>query len=327
MAYLASVLLEEGHSVKILDMEAVKMQWNDLPAYLKRENPGLVGIHGTTPISHCIAQCVEIAKDTCPHAKVVVGGPHATLLPREVLASMPQVDYILRGEAEFTMKALVEKLEQAGTVCDATEIPGIGFRLGDKLLVSPQIPRIENLDSLPLPAYDLLPMHCYFETGTEGRIFTMMSSRGCPHNCIFCCEPVLYGRKYRTRSPQSVVDEMRVLSETFGIDHIIFYDAEFTANAGRVERICQSIIENSVDLSWRVRARADSVDARLMKMMKSAGCSSISFGVETRSQRLLDTLNKRCNFSISPASVGPQQARLLFSQGPISVPHAIRRGY
>ncbi|MCP4459044.1 MAG: B12-binding domain-containing radical SAM protein, partial [Cytophagales bacterium] len=99
IAYLASILLQENHSVKILDMEALGMEWNALSTYLTQNAPDLVGIHGTTPISHCIILCARIVKETCPNAIIVVGGAHATLLPEEVLTNIPQVDYILRGEA------------------------------------------------------------------------------------------------------------------------------------------------------------------------------------------------------------------------------------
>jgi len=301
MAYMASILLSEGHKVKILDMEALQMEWDALPSYLSNESPDLVGIHGTTPISHYIAQCVEIVKETCPDATIVVGGPHASLLPKAVLTDMPRVDYILRGEAEYTMRDLVEHLEQGQNIFDIDEIPGIGFRRGEQLLVSPKISRIENLDSLPLPSYDLLPLDTYFygsrlaETGTKERIFTIMSSRGCPYSCVFCCAPVLYGHKFRARSAQSIVDEMMVLVKNYDIDHIVFYDASFLCDTSRVERICQAIIDKSLEVSWRARVRADKVSEPLVKLMKKAGCTTLAIGAETGSQRLLDVLKKQCS--------------------------------
>jgi anaerobic magnesium-protoporphyrin IX monomethyl ester cyclase len=294
MAYIASILLREGHSVKILDMEALKMDWAALPSFLVNEAPDLVGIHGTTPTSKYIAQCAKIVKETCPTVTLVIGGTHATLLPEEVLGNIPQADYILRGEAEFTMRDLVDGLENSQKAAIA-KIPGICFRRGKRIFVSPQSPRIEDLDSLPLPAYDLLPIDAYFETGEEGRVFTMMSSRGCPYDCIYCCDPILYGHIYRARSPQNVVNEMSVLANDYKVNHIVFYDAEFMIDANRVEQICSEIISRSLHMTWRVRARADRVTEPLLRLMKKAGCTEISIGVETGSQRLLDVLNKRCN--------------------------------
>ena len=293
MAYIASILLREGHSVRILDMEALKMEWDALPNFLANDAPDLVGIHGTTPVSEYIVQCAKIVKDACPTATLVIGGPHATILPEEVLSKIPQADYILRGEAEFTMRDLVGHLENSQKAA-ITKIPGIGFRRGKRIFVSPQSPRTEDLDSLPLPAYDLLPLDAYFEAGEGGRVFTMMSSRGCPYNCIFCCESFLYGHRYRARSPQNVVDEMSVLANEYNVNHIVFYDAEFMIDTKRVEQICNEIIERSLHITWRVRARADRVTEPLLRLMKKAGCTEISIGAETASQRLLDVMNKRC---------------------------------
>ena len=300
MSHIASVLLGEGHSACILDMEATQMEWSELPKRLAAESPDLVGIHGTTPISHCIARSVQIVRETCPKATIVVGGAHATLLPESLLTDIPQVDYVLRGEAEFTLKDLVKRIEASGRAEDLDEIPGLGFKNNGRLRVSPQVPAIKDLDALPLPAYDLLPMDAYFEgnrlaeSEDDRRIFTMMSSRGCPYSCIFCCAPVLYGHRYRARSAENVVDEMAVLANDYKIKHIVFYDASFAANTKRVERICRNIIDRSLDITWRARARADTLSEPLLKLMKKAGCTTIAIGVETGTQRLLDILKKRC---------------------------------
>lgn len=294
LGYLASVLLEEGHSVAILDMEALQIEWSDLPVYLNGTRPDVVGIHATTPVSPFITRCATIVKDHCPDATVVVGGPHATLLPAEVLTTVPQVDYVLRGEAELTMRSLVRHLADEGPVTDVDAIPGIGFRNCTGPIISRQVPRIDDLDALPLPAYDLLPMEAYYETGTEGRVCSIMSTRGCPYSCVYCSAPVLYGHKYRCRSAQTIAREMQVLSSQHGAEHVIFYDAAFAIDRTRVERLCHEIGKSALPLTWRVRIRADSVNEPVLRAMKGAGCVSLSIGVETASQRLLDALNKRC---------------------------------
>ena len=300
MGYIGAVLLQEGHSVRILDMEALGMEWEELPPLLKREQPQLVGIHGTTPISHCIAQCAAVVRLHLPEAVIVVGGPHATLMPDAVLNEMPQVDYVLRGEAEFTMRDLVARIEQSAKLPDEPSIPGLGFRVGGELRISEEIPLVADVNQLPLPAYDLLPMDAYFyrshlaETGSEGRIFTMMTSRGCPYRCIFCCEPVLYGHKFRARSAENVVDEMMVLKNKFEVNHIVFYDASFMTDRRRVERICRTILDRGLEVTWRARVRAQEVSQPLVKLMREAGCTTIAIGLETGTQRLLDIIEKRC---------------------------------
>jgi anaerobic magnesium-protoporphyrin IX monomethyl ester cyclase len=300
MGYIASMLLNEGHSVKILDMEAERMEYEALPGWLASRPFDVVGIHGTTPISHFIARCVDIVKTILPNVTLILGGPHASLLPESVFENMPGVDYILRGEAEYTICDLMSRLQRGATKSDLADIPGICFRKGDSLFLSPEIPLIEDLDNLPFPAYDLFPLDSYFyknrlvETGAEERIFTIMSSRGCPNGCIFCCESSLYGRKFRARSAENVVDEMTVLANRYGVGHIVIYDASFMVDRARVERICDEIIGRSLKVSWRARVRADQVDEPLIMKMKSAGCSTLAIGVESGSQRLLDIMGKNC---------------------------------
>jgi radical SAM superfamily enzyme YgiQ (UPF0313 family) len=300
MSHIASVLLGEGHSVSFLDMEAVQMEWRELPQRLIIESADLIGIHGTTPISHCISRCAQIVRDTCPKATIVVGGAHATLLPESLLADIPQVDYLLRGEAEFTLKNLVNRIGTSGSATDLDEIPGLGFRANGRPSISDQIPTIKNLDTLPLPAYDLLPLDAYFEGNrlaeSEGdrRIFSIMSSRGCPYSCIFCSAPVLYGHRYRSRSAENVVNEISVLVNDYKIKHIVFYDASFAADRKRVEDICRTILDRALDVTWRARVRADTITESLLRLMKKAGCTTVAIGVEAGTQRLLDILKKRC---------------------------------
>jgi len=296
IATLSSVLRNAGHALRILDMEAVLMEYQALRDYLRASPPDLVGIHCTTPVSHYAARCAAIVAETCPDATLIVGGPHPTLLPDDTLSRMPQVDYLLRGEAEHTLCDLVQRLGQGDTTPD--DIPGIGFRRGDEMFISPKLPRVDDLDSLPLPSYDLLPLEAYFhgnslaETGAGGRAFTMMTSRGCPYHCIFCSAPTIYGHKFRMRSPEHVVREMKLLVDTYQVGHLVFYDACFGANRAHSVGICEKILEENIQVTWRVRMRADRVDAQLLALMRKAGCTTVAFGVETGTQRLLDVLEK-----------------------------------
>jgi radical SAM superfamily enzyme YgiQ (UPF0313 family) len=121
-----------------------------------------------------------------------------------------------------------------------------------------------------------------------------MSSRGCPYSCIFCCEAKLKGYKFRARSAASIVDEIEVLHNDYDINHIVFYDSSFMINQKRVERICHALIEKKLDITWRARIRADRVKEPLLRLMKESGCTTLAIGAETGSQRLLDTLEKRC---------------------------------
>jgi radical SAM superfamily enzyme YgiQ (UPF0313 family) len=300
ISYIAKILMQDGNEAQILDMEGVQMDWNELPSFISQALPDIVGVHGTTPIAHLMKRCIKIARKNAPKATIVVGGPHATLMPESTLEQMPEVDYILRGEAEFTMRDLVRAIESDKGLDTIRTIPGICFRDNGQYTISPEMPKITDLDNLPLPAYELLPIDAYNqgsqlgESGANERFFTIMSSRGCPYRCIFCCESTLKGHKFRARSAASIVEEIEVLHNDYNINHIVFYDSSFMINPKRVERICRALIEKNLDITWRARVRADKVTEPLLELMKASGCTTLAIGAETGSQQLLDVLDKSC---------------------------------
>ena len=148
------------------------------------------------------------------------------------------------------------------------------------------------MDSLPFPAWDLLPLNAYFG-GSHQRSMTVMTSRGCPQRCVFCCDPVIYGHRFRGRSARSVVDEVETLWQTHGVEHVNFYDASFMVDAQRVSEICEEMIRRELPVTWRARARADHITEPLIRLMKRSGCTELAIGVEAGSQELLNTLHKR----------------------------------
>jgi radical SAM superfamily enzyme YgiQ (UPF0313 family) len=269
MSYIARILLQDGNEVQILDMEGIRMEWEELPFFISQAAPDIIGVHGTTPIAHIMKHCVKIAHESAPDATIVVGGPHATLMPERTIEQMPELNYILRGEAEYTMRELVRCIEAGEGLDSIKKIPGICIHQNGKNTISPVIPRITNLDSLPLPAYELLPIDEYNKNSQLGefkaneRFFTIMSSRGCPYRCIFCCESYLKGQKFRARSAENIIEEIEVLHNEYAINHIVFFDSSFMIDKKRVQRICHALIEKNLDITWRARTRADSVTESL----------------------------------------------------------------
>lgn len=172
-------------------------------------------------------------------------------------------------------------------------IEGIVYKIDGKFYIHPVVPRVNDLNDLPFPSYDLLPLERYFETGSTEKVITMMTSRGCPNNCIYCADPVLYGHKYRSRSAKNVVEEMKYLSSQHQIKHIVFYDANFNVDTERVRDICKLLITEKLDLTWRARVRADKIDRESVKLMKEAGCTELSLGVESGSERILEIIHKK----------------------------------
>lgn len=291
IAYIASVLKEHGQNVKILDMVAANTQYEELKHYVMKERPDVVGMAASSPTLDYVNQCASIIRNVAPEVKIVIGGPHPTLLPEETLKQIPTADFVLRGESDYTFLQLVQRLENRNE-SEIRAIKGIGMRRIN--FISREIPLVEDLDSLPFPAFELLDMNAYYEThNPERKFFPMMTSRGCPYNCIFCNTPMLHGRKFRARSAVNVTEEMRILVKEHGVQHILFYDDTFTMDMQRAEEICDQIAENGLRVSWRIRTRVDRVNQDLLHKLRKSGCSVVSYGVETSSDELLGVLEKK----------------------------------
>lgn len=269
IAYLASSLRKKNIDVEIIDAQALKLESKKLVKTIARSNPDFVGFTALTPTFQNVANIARLVKENIG-CKTILGGPHATILKDKILREHKEFDYCIAGEGEEALpKLLLYGLENIG-----------------------DINYIENLDDLPFPARDLLPNSHYYHPLTNRKPFTtMITSRGCPYNCLYCCKAVV-GYKYRTRSPDNIIREIEELINEFGIKEIIFHDDIFTLNAKRIEKVCDLIIENGWDIRWKCETRVDRVNSRLLSKMKSAGCELISYGVESGSQKILNILRK-----------------------------------
>lgn len=293
MAILSSMLRLNNHQVKIFDIEALKTTIEEQITSIIEFSPDIIGVFGTSPISKYIKESIAVLHNNLPKSKIVVGGPHATLFPEDFFNDNISVDYAFMGEAEYSIVEFVNQIEMFGSVKFPDKIDGIVYKTNGQIYKHTVTPRIENLDALPFPSYDLLPLEKYFETGSTEKVITMMTSRGCPNNCIYCADPVLYGHKYRSRSAKNVVEEMKYLSQNHDIKHFVFYDANFNADKERVKKICMQLTTEKLDITWRARVRADNIDRESVEMMKNAGCTELSIGVESGSERMLKIINKK----------------------------------
>ncbi|MCI5144427.1 MAG: radical SAM protein, partial [Candidatus Electrothrix sp. AR3] len=283
---------QDNHDVKILDLEALRDVIEKHIVDIKEFAPDIIGVFGTSPIHKYIKESIRVLNEICPLSTIIVGGPHATFFPEDLLNSEVKIDYVFRGEAENSILEFVNQLKLYNKVVDQDKIPGIAYKIEKDCFVDSNIPRIKDLDSVPMPAYNLLPLERYFEAGSSEKTITMMTSRGCPNQCIYCAEPVLYGKKFRSRSAANVVDEMRYLRDQYKIDHVVFYDSTFNHDKDRVKQICKQIIKESIGITWRARVRADKLDQEMVELMKLSGCEELSLGVETGSERILTILKK-----------------------------------
>ena len=249
IAYVAAIL-ERQHEVKIIDSPTeswrnlipiddknyrVGLKNEELADRIKKWTPEIVAIN--IPFSGWSKAAFEVAsivKNVDEDITTVLDGLHPSARPMECLSNS-NTDFIIRGESEYTMLELVNTLDK-GKTDELTNIEGIGFTKNGNKIITPPRPEIKDLDSLPFPARHLLPMDIYFEAVKENpirgiirkRYAIMLTSRGCPHECIFCSNHIVMGRKWRGRSPENVADEIEQLVNTYSIKQIDFFDDNMT---------------------------------------------------------------------------------------------------
>ena len=289
LAYLAGSLREKGHDVSIFDGNVLRASIKETTAVIKDYSPDLVGITSTTPNFPDAIGVADAVKAIDINIKVVLGGSHPTVAPEHVLSNS-NVDIVVIGEGEETISELVHALESGERI---SHVNGIGFKRDDKVVLTDRRQFIFDLDSLPFPAYDLLPIEKYSAPQALRIPFmTMFTSRGCPYKCIFCGQETVFGHKIRAHSPERVVSEIEYLIEKFGVKEILFKDSEFTLIEQRVSEICDLIIEKNLDITWLCDGRVNNVSKEMLRKMKLAGCREITYGVESGDQEILNALKK-----------------------------------
>jgi anaerobic magnesium-protoporphyrin IX monomethyl ester cyclase len=285
LCYVAAACEAAGAEVKIFDYIVSKYTPEKLRAALDAFRPDVVG---ATSVTMNFPQAIGIIQDArahMPQAITMMGGPHVSFDVENTLRRYPQLDLIVIGEAEQTLHDLIPALQSPAAW---PAIEGIAFRQDDQVLRTPARPLIADLDALPLPARHLLPMSRYEALGFPVSIIT---SRGCPNQCIFCLGRRMVGHKPRFRDPVRVVDEIQgLLAE--GMTIINVADDLFTANRKRVHALCAEIRRRNLDFIWSVFARVNTVDPELLQDMRSAGCYSISFGIESGNPEILKRVKK-----------------------------------
>jgi anaerobic magnesium-protoporphyrin IX monomethyl ester cyclase len=284
LLYLASGLRGDGgHAVSILDMPARRVGLDALPERLRALGPELVGITAITHNLVGVRDTAAVVHQTLPGVPVVMGGPHVNAFPAEA-ARLPGIDFAIAGEGERSMRMLVDALA-GGAAVDG--IPGLSSRSIPQAVQPPVFER--DLDGLTFPARDLVRAEDYFYVlGKRSTFATIIASRGCPYQCIFCSTP--HGG-YRTRSPANIVDEVEVCLAA-GAEEIHFVDDTFNLGSRRLAEISEEIIRRKVPLRWSFRGRADGVDAAGAALARRAGCVRMHLGVETGTPEGLELLRK-----------------------------------
>ena len=277
MYYVAAMLRANGYPVEILNAYNLAATPHRIREVLDAQRPDVIGfsiLHANRWGGIDIARMVKKAN---PEATVVFGGVGATFLWDHLLAHFPEVDYVVRGEGEYCFLELVRFLE-AGTTGVPTTIEGLAFRKSGRPFITSERRLVADLDSLPMPAE-------YFS-------FQHISlSRGCPSGCTFCGSPAIWKRRTRFHSPAYFVSQIERLHAK-GVRFFFVSDDTFTLRRQLVIDICRRIIDLGLDINWAAISRVDCVDAEVLVWMRRAGCTQISYGVESGSRKIRELYGK-----------------------------------
>ncbi|MFC2069593.1 B12-binding domain-containing radical SAM protein [Chloroflexota bacterium] len=261
--------------------------WMRLTDIVKQTKPMAVGIAYFTPLHSIVERTVSLIKEVDKDIKIVAGSYHPTFCPEDVMQN-PDIDFVIRGEGEIPLLALVKELKKNKPKLETA--PGIYYRDADgQLHNNPGVELISNLDELPFPARDLV-LNCDYDIY---RSHSISSTRGCPYSCAFCAEKKLWNGKVRRRSVGSIIEELKALKDTYSISVVNFVDGTFTYDREYLQTFCNEMINNNLNIEWGCTARYDNLDKDILQLMKRSGCYGLYLGLESGSNRMLKAMGKK----------------------------------
>jgi len=290
LPYVASALRAQGHEVEILDLMLARTTPDKIERRMARFRPALVGITSVTLNHHIANGIADVVRKCDPAVRIAMGGPHVSFEIEGSFRDQPGLDFIGIGEGEHTMVELAAALEGRMQLAD---VRGLALRERDtgKILRTAPRPLEDDLDTLPGPARDLVPLARYLAFDSHASVVT---SRGCPYECIFCSAPQWTGRKVRYRDPIACVDEIEELAR-LGFSEISIEDDLFTLYRKHFLAVCNELVRRDTGIRWNAFSRVDTITPEVVALMARAGCQAICFGVESGNQEVLDLVKKRSN--------------------------------
>lgn len=309
-----AALLVPTYKVGIIDANAERMGWPEFTRLIEKYQPKYYMTQVTAPTLENDMYGCFLAK--ARGAKTIAFGTHVTPIPRETLTPFPALDFVLVGEPDLTLRDLVDHLEgkidqrppeilrlfeksdpqykpainEDGSV-DMMSIKGLAWRRGEEIMVNFPRPFIADLDDMPIPLHEMLPLKKYVMPLIKGPFTFIVTSRGCPAGCTYCIKHVSYQFSARLRSPELLMQEMWQLKK-LGINNIHMYADLFTVSRDQVMELCQRIIDEKLDIHWTSNSRVDYVDEEMLQMMGKAGCRLISWGIESGNEQILKHAHK-----------------------------------
>jgi len=309
-----AALLHPVYKVKVVDCNAERMGWPEFTKLIDKYQPKYYLTQLTAPTLENDMYGCFLAH--ARGAKAIAFGTHITPIPAETMRSYPSLDFALVGEPDLTIRDLLDHLEgkvderspeikkmfekhdstykpafkEDGSV-DMLGIKGIAWRKGDEVMVNFPRPFVADLDDMPMPMHELLPLQSYRMPLIKGAFTFIVTSRGCPAGCTYCIKHVSYQFSTRIRSPKLIMEELWYLKR-LGIDNIHMYADLFTVNRDQVVELCNLMIDEKIGIKWTANSRVDFVDEEMLTLMGKAGCRLISWGIESGNEQILKHARK-----------------------------------
>ncbi|MEM5816023.1 MAG: radical SAM protein [Candidatus Aenigmatarchaeota archaeon] len=290
LLWIGGILKNEGFEVELIDANRFKIDYTRLKEILKERDFDVVLFRFTPTTFEWDMKVASIVKELRRNSLTI--GLCLTLkdFPKEVLERAKDLDIYIPQEWESVVPELLKAMK---TGKDLSEVRGLAFKSDGSIIITEKVPPIKNYDSLPLPAYDLLPSlkgyRANFPVPRGKNFMIIYTSKGCPFQCSYC---TVARTPFKIKSPKRVIEELKLLYEKYDVRVVSFFDETFTINRDRVIKICEYIKEELPELRWYCNTRVELVDLELLQIMYEGGCRGIAFGVESGSQRILDNVKK-----------------------------------
>lgn len=283
LAYIAAKLLQERYEVKVIDAKTLQLKTSEVITLALKEQPQIIGITAMTPDILSADTIAKEIKKKLDKVTIIIGGPHATALPRETLLEFPSFDIVIVGEGEFTVFDLIKSLSMGEKKEALQNIKGIAFRANGTIVLTPPRERINDLDSLPFPAWQLFP---------KVSAYPIYATRGCPFQCIFCMR--VLGSKVRKRHPTNIIAEIEKNLTAFGSKFFWFSDETFGVDPRWTNELLDLMISRKINerLKWMANSRANLANYDLYLKMRRAGCETLEFGIESGNPNILHNSSK-----------------------------------
>jgi anaerobic magnesium-protoporphyrin IX monomethyl ester cyclase len=285
LSYLGAKLLADKHEVRIFDVNASEMTSEAIAEKVKKLAPQVIGFSIKTATVRPAIMISAAIKKIYQEAVHVAGGPHITLMYEEFLKESPDFEYAFLGEADNSFPEFINQLKNSS---ELSQIPGLVYKKDGKLVVTER-KLVEELDELPFPDHDIIDTFV-----SEDFRYPLITSRGCPYLCIYCCVGIVSSRKWRARSVENIISELQYAKEHYGIKTFEILDDNFTLKLDRAKELCRALIKKKLKLAWYCHngIRADKLDLELTKLMKKAGCTSVALGIESGDEKVFNSIKK-----------------------------------